>query len=247
MRQAAEEDARHLTLVPGTRQTLADQLYRQLHEQIAEGRLKEGDRLPSENALSARFGVSRPIVRAAILRLRLEGLLRARQGSGTYVTHRPPPLPGTVRPSPEQIATFLGCVEVRLPIEAAAARLAALRRTPEQLADIEAEHEDYRRRMEAGELLYGSDLAFHLAIAEASGNPRFADVLRYVEDPLTGSRSLSLSLALPRGRENRLLAWREHDHVVEAIRAGDGEAAQVAMQFHINQICRRLIEESNIQ
>lgn len=242
-RGAGPDDPQGLLLVPGTRQRLGEQLYHQLFDQIMDGRLKEGERLPSENEISTLFGVSRPIVRAALLRLRLEGLLHARQGSGTYVL-RQAAGERTMPPSPEQVTTFLRCVEVRLPIEAAAARLAALRRNREQLAGIEAAHEEYRRNMEAGELLYGSDLAFHLAIADASGNPQFADVLRHIEDPMTGSRSLSLSLALPRGREKRQLVWTEHDHVVEAIRACDAEAAQVAMQFHINQIRRRLLEES---
>ncbi|HMR31651.1 MAG TPA: FadR/GntR family transcriptional regulator [Geminicoccaceae bacterium] len=237
----AADDPGGLTLVPGTRERLGDQLYRQLLDRIHDGRLKEGDRLPSENEISAMFGVSRPIVRSALLRLRLEGLLNARQGSGTYVTRRTGP---RALATPEQVETFLRCVEVRLPIEGTTARLAAQRRTPEQLAAIDAAHDEYRRNMEAGELLYGSDLALHLAIADASGNPQFADVLRHVEDPATGSRSLSLSLHLPRGREKQRLIFAEHDHVVEAIRAGDAEAAQMAMQFHISQIRRRLIEES---
>lgn len=235
------DDPAGLTLVPGTRERLGDQLYRQLLDRIHDGRLKEGDRLPSENEISAMFGVSRPIVRSALMRLRLEGLLNARQGSGTYVTRRARP---RVRATPQQIATFMRCVEVRLPIEGTTARLAALRRTAEQLAAIDAAHEDYRCKMEAGQLLYGSDLALHIAIADASGNPQFAEVLRHIEDPVTGSRSLSLSLHLPRGREKQQLIFIEHDHVVEAIRAGDGEAAQVAMQFHINQIRRRLLEEA---
>ncbi len=238
------DEAGGLTLVPGTRERLGDQLYRQLLDRIHDGRLKEGDRLPSENEISAMFGVSRPIVRSALLRLRLEGLLNARQGSGTYVTRRAAP---RVAATAEQVATFMRCVEVRLPVEGATARLAALRRTPEQLAAIDAAHEEYRRNMEAGELLYGSDLALHIAIADASGNPQFAEVLRYIEDPITGSRSLSLSLHLPRGREKQRLIFAEHDHVVEAIRAGDAEAAQMAMQFHISQIRRRLIEESHTE
>lgn len=241
---AVADDAAGLTLVPGTRERLGDQLYRQLLDRIHDGRLKEGDRLPSEVEISAMFGVSRPIVRSALMQLRLEGLLNARQGSGTYVSRLAGP---RVAATAEQVEIVMRCVEVRLPIEGATARLAALRRTEVQLAAIDAAHDEYRRNMEAGELLYGADLTLHIAIADASGNPQFAEVLRHIEDPVTGSRSLSLSLHLPRGREKRRLVFAEHDHVVEAIRAGDGEAAQMAMQFHISQIRRRLIEESRVE
>ena len=206
-----------------------------------DGRLKEGERLPSENGISSQFGVSRPIVRAALLRLRLEGLLHARQGSGTYVLRQAPetgPRPPRRSRSPRSCAASrCGCRSKRR------LKARAQRRTPEQLASIEAAHEDYRRSMEAGEMLYGNDLALHLTVADASGNPQFGDVLRHVEDPVTGSRSLSLSLVRPRMREKEQQIWSEHGHVVEAIRAGDAEAAQVAMQFHLNQIRRRMIEE----
>jgi GntR family transcriptional repressor for pyruvate dehydrogenase complex len=246
MPQTEREAPRGLMLVPGTRHRLSDQLYRQLLEQIVDGRLRNGERLPSENAISARFGVSRPIVRDALLRLRLEGHLHARQGSGTYVTRqnsnlRPQP------PSAEQMAAFLRCVEVRLAVEATAARLAAQRRTTEQLATLMAVHDAYYRSMDQGEQLYGSDLAFHLAVADASGNPQFADVLRHVETPATGSRSLSLALARASGRDKELQVWSEHGHVVDAIRAGDPEGAQVAMQFHLNQIRRRMLDEFRVQ
>ena len=74
-----------LILVPGRRQLLSDQLYGQILDQIVAGVLNEGDRLPPEKEICKMFGVSRPVVRDALLRLRADGLLRARQGSGTFV------------------------------------------------------------------------------------------------------------------------------------------------------------------
>lgn len=240
------DDPEGLMLVPGTRQRLGDQLYRQLYAQIMDGRLKEGERLPSEIEISILFGVSRPIVRTALLRLRLEGLLHARQGSGTYVM-RQAATSRTEPPRPEQVIAFLQCVEVRMAVEATAARLAAQRRSTKQLADLEMTHEEFRRNMEAGEALHGSDLAFHLAVADASGNPQFADVLRQVETPATGSRSLSQVLVRARAHKQKLQVWSEHGHVVDAIRAGDPEGAQIAMQFHLNQMRLRLLDECRAQ
>lgn len=125
-RLTCPDEAEGLILVPGTRQRLGDQLYRQLYAQIRDGRLKEGERLPSEIEISGLFGVSRPIVRTALLRSRLEGLVHARQGSGTYVMRQAVASP-TVPPRPEQFIAFLHCVEVRMTVEPKAACLAARR------------------------------------------------------------------------------------------------------------------------
>ena len=75
----------------GHRARLADQVYGQIFEQIVSGGLNVGDKLPSENEISERFGVSRPVVREALLRLRADGLITAHQGLGTFVSHQPAP------------------------------------------------------------------------------------------------------------------------------------------------------------
>ena len=85
----AEHDAAGaLVLERGHRVRLADQLYGQIFEQIVSGGLNVGDKLPSENEISERFGVSRPVVREALLRLRADGLITAHQGLGTFVAMR---------------------------------------------------------------------------------------------------------------------------------------------------------------
>ena len=76
-------------LEPGQRERLGDQLYGQILEQIVSGALKEGDKLPSENKICQAFGVSRPTVRAALMRLNADGLVITRQGSGTFLQKRP--------------------------------------------------------------------------------------------------------------------------------------------------------------
>jgi GntR family phosphonate transport system transcriptional regulator len=69
--------------------TLRDRIAASLRDEIASGAWAPGDRLPSEGALAARFGVHRHTLRAAVARLAEEGLLRARRGAGTFVAARP--------------------------------------------------------------------------------------------------------------------------------------------------------------
>jgi len=71
-----------------TRPRLADQAYAQLLHRIVTGEYREGAPLPSENELGTQLGISRPVVRAAIDRLRLHGLIESRRGSGTFVLPR---------------------------------------------------------------------------------------------------------------------------------------------------------------
>lgn len=79
-----------LTLVSGRRQKLSNRLCGRVLEQIVSGRLRTGERLPSGQRISAMFGVSRPIARAAMMRPGADGLVQARKGAGTFVLHRPP-------------------------------------------------------------------------------------------------------------------------------------------------------------
>jgi GntR family transcriptional regulator, transcriptional repressor for pyruvate dehydrogenase complex len=69
--------------------TLSDQVTEALRRRVESGQLKPGEKLPAEVALAPEFGVSRTVVREAISRLKHEGLLESRQGSGVFVSHKP--------------------------------------------------------------------------------------------------------------------------------------------------------------
>lgn len=232
-----------LVLVPGRRQLLGDQLYGQILDQIVSGRLMEGDRLPPEKEICAMFGVSRPVVRDALSRLRADGLLQARQGSGTYVLRRPADRLSNFADSAE-LAVFLRCLEVRVPLEATAARLAAERRTGSQMAHIEKAHEALRKDVETGHITMANDIAFHASIAAATGNEFFTDVLRHIHDAITGFMNVSLNLTRTGSRERIQQVLNEHTVILEAIHSQEGEAAEVAMRFHIWQSRRRVIDRN---
>lgn len=232
-----------LILVPGRRQLLSDQLYGQILDQIVSGVLNEGDRLPPEKEICAMFGVSRPVVRDALLRLRADGLLRTRQGSGTYVLRRPVDRLKDFAKSAD-LAGFLRCLEVRMPLEAAAARLAAERRTSKQLANIEEAHERLQADVSTGHITTQNDLAFHAAIAAATGNEFFAQVFGPIHSSVIGFMDVSLNLTRTGSRERILQVLNEHTLILEAIQSQEPEAAHVAMLFHIERSRRRVTDRA---
>lgn len=233
-----------LLLVPGKRQRLSDQLYGQILDQIVSGMLREGQRLPPEKDICAMFGVSRPVVRDALLRLRADGLLRTRQGSGTYITRRPADRLVDFATSAE-LAVFLRCLEARAPLEAACARYAAERRTSSQLARIKSAHEGLRKDVEQnGHITPESDLAFHAAIAAASGNEFFSDLLQHIHEAVQGFMHLSLGLTRTGSRERVQQVMNEHTFILEAIQAHEPDEAETAMRFHIGQSRRRVTDRN---
>ena len=232
-----------LVLVPGRRQLLSDQLYGQILDQIVSGRLNEGDRLPPEKEICEMFGVSRPVVRDALLQLGADGLVQARQGSGTYVLRRPADRLKSFANSAE-LAVFLRCLEVRMPLEAAAARLAADRRTADQLAQIQRAHDRLRQDVETGHITTAHDIAFHTSIAAATGNEFFSEVLQHIHVSITGFMDVSLNLTRTGSRERTQQVLNEHTIILEAIQSKESEAAEVAMRFHIGQSQRRVIDRN---
>lgn len=225
----------------GQRVRLGDQLYGQIFDQIMSGRLNVGDRLPSEHEICESFGVSRPVVREALLRLRGDGLVTAHQGLGTFVSHQPP-LRLKSFPDVHNVGAYLRAQEVRVALEGDAARLAAMRRTDEQMARIDAAHKRFAVGIEAGQVSPEADLAFHASVAEASGNDFYLGVLETIHESISGFMRLSLNLTRTgsRARAQRVVA--EHTAITEAIREQDGERARTAMQFHLGQARYRLVD-----
>lgn len=233
-------------LIPGQRERLADQLYGQIFNHILSGRLREGDRLPSENEIRAMFGASRPVVREALMRLRADGLVQARQGAGTFLVHLPAKRVTEFTRS-GAISNYMRCIEVRLPLEAAAARFAAMRRTPRQLDEITAVHEEFIRKIKLGAATAESDMAFHEAILKAAGNEFFVAALRSISAAVHGFMSTTLGLTRTGSKGRTREVIEEHTRIIEAIGAQDADGASLAMQFHIVQARQRLVDRNRDQ
>ncbi|OOG51219.1 GntR family transcriptional regulator [Polaromonas sp. C04] len=232
-----------LPLEPGQRIRLSDQLYRQIFDQIASGSLNVGDQLPSENDISARFGVSRPVVREALQRLRADGLVTAQKGLGSFVSNQPANRVQNFAGA-ENVASYLRCHEVRIALEGDAARLAAQRLTTEQMAAIDAAHARFAEGVSNGLMSVEDDLAFHKAVAQATGNDFYLSVLESIHEALSGFMRLTISLTRTGSVRRAQKVLEEHSAIVEAIRTRDGERARVAMQFHLDQARQRLINRN---
>lgn len=225
---------------PGIRpSSYADQVYGHILQDILKGTFIPGSRLPSEGDLCERFGVSRPVVRDALARLRLDGLVEARRGSGTYVLSTPSRnLPDLADLT--DISRFLRYQELRLCVEGAAAALAAERRTDKALSEIIEAHEQFSSQVGRGLFLPESDRRFHLSIAEATGNEFFSLALEGPDVSLSGFMNVSLSLTRSGSPARAKKVIGEHADIVEAIRNRDPVWARVAMEGHILQARRRM-------
>ena len=226
---------------PIERPRLSDGVYGQLLQEIMAGGFSAGDRLPTENQLAQRFSVSRPVVREALQRLQTDGVVLARQGSGTYVQRSPSQRVAELTRE-FSLHEVLQSLELRLALEELSARLAARHRTDEQMRAIEqardALHEVFGQGPEAKE----ADYAFHQAIAAGSGNALLVEALDQLSDRVKGGMNVTLSLTRDASDQRRTRVLDEHDRIVHAIRIGDADSAGIAMRYHLDQARNRLLD-----
>lgn len=214
------------------RPSLADQVYDQLMVEILEEGYPVNSRLPAEDVLAQNFGVSRPIVRAALSRLRDDGIVQSRRGSGSYVLRRPDRQLISFVPL-ESISDVQRCYEFRIDVEGSAAAWAAKRRDDEDLAAMEHAYQVMEQGYQENELAVEADQMLHLAVARASKNPFFASVLESLGEQIAFGVKLSRSLTLLDTPARQELVLAEHRAVLEAIRLRQPEVAAATMRYHI--------------
>lgn len=222
---------------------LADQLYEEIVRQIVHGKLQTGGKLPSENQLCDIFKVSRPVVREAIARLQADGLVVTRQGAGTTVAKRPRDEFLRLAPIGE-IADLMRCYEYRIALEGEAAYLAAQRRTPEAMSEIDAALAELEGVIARGEVGVEADSRFHVAIARASQNALFEQSLAALASHIFAAMTVARNLSLAHSRRRLTLVQDEHRRIVEAIRAGEPDEARALMRLHIDNARSRVLSDS---
>jgi len=221
-----------------------------LLERIQHRHLVPGAQIPTEPELMKEFGVSRSVVREAVSRLQANGVVRTRQGVGSFVlSPRATVELGIDAPEELKVRQKLAMLELRLTLEADAAALAAQRRTAEQLAAMEAALVSFERRQEANESTTEADFQFHELIAEATGNEYFVLVLRSLSKatiPRMPSRRGQTAKArrfgdpTPALRATKDVTLQEHRDVLNAIRSSDPTQARAAMYLHLCKSIERL-------
>lgn len=223
------------------RQSLVGTVVEQLARQIESGAAAPGSRLPAENELCRQFAVSRTVVREAVARLKADQLVETQRGLGLFVVRRALGQ-GVLRLNPPEGSTAERArelLEFRAGLEAEAARLAALRRTDDDIAAIRAALAQIQESERAGGIGAVEDLALHMAIARAAKNAYIVQVLQFLSDSLRDSICQSRIVAQTR-REYLQAARDEHTRVVDAIVAGDPDTAMLQMRVHLGNGQRRL-------
>ncbi|MCD2324666.1 FCD domain-containing protein [Sphingomonas sp. IC-56] len=219
---------------------LADRAYAAIVQIINDEGLVSGDRLPSEARLAQMFGMSRTIVREALARLASDGVTEARLGAGSYVKRRPSERLGT-HVAMDALAATLGTYEVRFVLEAEAARLAAQRRSHQQLDTIERALTALRGALLSNAPAHDEDWLLHRAIFEATGNAAFLPVFDHLHDAVMQILRAGVEISRSRPPEVIGAMMEEHDAIVEAIRARDADGAALAMRWHLSQGRKRLM------
>lgn len=212
--------------------SLADRLSKRLSEELLK--MPPGEKLPTGQEISRRYGVSLTVVREAISTLKADGLVETRQGLGAFVSRsrrqRPfridstPDVTGAI--GPEQI------FELRSGVEMQASALAATRGSAAQHKAIKKAFKDMQAALTSGADGVAEDVLFHRRIAEAAGNILFSSFLdflgEHIKDSISGSRQDDAAW-----RAQQVNVMKEHEDIVDAICARDADAARDAANRHM--------------
>ena len=201
--------------------------------------LKPGDMLPPERELVRRFGVSRSSIRDAIRSLEAVGLLEPRQGIGTVVRDLSSgavvgPLAGVLLRKHEIINELL---DVRMIIEPALARRAALHAAAGHIAEMQAILNRQQEKIRLGEPATEEDAAFHYTIALAAHNSVMLKLTHVLMDSLREMRERSLQL-----EDRQVKSLAGHRRILDALRQGDAAAAEAAMRRHLSEIEKIILQ-----
>jgi DNA-binding GntR family transcriptional regulator len=198
-----------------------------LRDAIVSGRLQPNERLV-ESDLARSLGVSRTLIRAALVRLEHEGLVEHERHRGARVRL-------------VSQAEAVEILEARAVLEGLAARLAAHRATPSDVDDLKGILADMERLREQHDLLAVSDLnaQLHRRLLEISGHETAARLIGALNSQMV--RFQYRTILLP-GRSARSFA--EHAEIIAAVGGGDGERAEAAMRTHLSSVAEALRREA---
>jgi DNA-binding FadR family transcriptional regulator len=224
------------------RENLAETVIRELSNRIDIGTYGPGEKLPSEQALCKEFNVSRPVIREAVASLRLGGRLIARQGVGVFVVEQDVKRIGyALSTAVDDVRAAAQILELRLGIETESVARAAERRSPTSMADITKAFDRFNA-------LDGTDLEeeakadfeFHLAIARATNNPHFTQLLEALGPDIIFDLHLKHGQSTGKSRQAHIKKiGREHGAILSAITMGDINGARNALRKHLEESLSR--------
>ncbi|WHF51479.1 FadR/GntR family transcriptional regulator [Chryseobacterium gotjawalense] len=223
-------------------QTTQQEIIAKIRDLINLKNLEPGDKLPSERMLSEKFEVSRSNVRDAIQKLEFYGILKSIAQSGTFIANiRRIAINGMIDDilrldEPD----FKSLVETRILLELKTVKLAALRRTDEDIKNIEAALNAYTQKVLAGEDAVQEDLLFHLAIAKACGNSTINTFMLTITPEI-----ISYFNSMPVCDENQqITAIKEHEAIFAAIKNQDPQEGKLKMKEHFKVLYKFCYDKS---
>ncbi len=216
----------------------------QIQDLIKEGKLKSGNKLPSEHILAEKFGTSRPSVREALTALEILGITESRGGKGNFIRDN---LSSSLyeqrfKELEEEESPF-ELLEARKAVETEVAGLAAEKATKEDIAAIQESLDTMKGAITNIPEIMKFDREFHINIAKAAHNSILFQMMNYLADGLKESLWVNIkekSWALP-GHPQKYL--EEHTKLLEAIKEGDKKAARRTMYNHLADVEEDLLEE----
>jgi GntR family transcriptional regulator, transcriptional repressor for pyruvate dehydrogenase complex len=221
------------------RTTASDEVFKTLHDWIASGKIRPGERLPSQEELAGQFSVSRNTLREAIHKLTALGLLSVRQGAGTIVQASHPGSYVTSLQDHLLLNEVTGreFLEARLAVETAVVRLAVRRSDPDTRERIRSLVDKQAKAIARGakEEFSRLDTEFHLELARASGNRVFLKLQETILDLLR--QFIRKVSDLPRAVEDAL---KFHRAIVQAMMEGDADGAEEVMLEHLVDVAKRI-------
>lgn len=219
--------------------SLVERVVQALVREIEAGRFAPNTRLPAEQELAQQLNVSRPVIREAIARLKVDQIVVTRKGSGAYVSANPVGNAYRLDPDGRHGVDLQHVFELRYWAECAAAELAARRRSDADIAAIEQALVQMDQAPADFVAAGVADVAFHRAIAIATHNPYFSGFVDFLGRQLLETRRLAWenSARLSGGSSPAQL---EHRRIFEAIRSGDADAARHAARAHLGAAAQRL-------
>lgn len=221
---------------PIERRRLYQEVMDRVIRMIEDDGLLPGDPLPAERDLSERYGVGRPAVREALQNMARMGLLRLVQGERARVaaptfanllSTMSITTSGILRSSEKGLAELK---EARLVFEITMARLAVARATDEDIAALVARHEEHRASLTDHTKFLQCDMRFHREIARITGNSIFPSLSEALMGWLA---EFYRDLVRIPGAEQ--LTLQEHAAILDAIRARDADAAELAVRDHLTR------------
>lgn len=222
--------------------SLSDQVTDELRGMVTSGDLEVGELLPSESTLAKNLGVSRTVIREAVSRLKVDGLLSSQQGRGVFVVSTRPNRGFSIRGHDAQsIEHVLRMVELRMGFEVEAAAFAAERRTRHDLTMMREAQASFCEAVASGDIQAGvnADMAFHRAVCTATDNELYLEFFNYLSSYLKETILVSRRKAATRV-DGGQAPIAEHQALIDAIASQDVAAARSAARYHIERNIHRL-------